>query len=131
MGRIQEPVKKAETQANYGSDVIAELLRQLDFKYVALNPGSSYRSVVLVNYWYSILNYCDLPPQRGLHDSLVNHNGNQNPRMLVCLHEEHAIALAHGWAKVTEKPMLCILHANVGIQHASMAIYNGKSDSAH
>ena len=68
----------------YGSDVAAETLRALDIPFVALNPGSSYR---------------------GLHDSIVNHLGNDRPRMLVCLHEESAVALAHGWAKVTGRPM--------------------------
>jgi thiamine pyrophosphate-dependent acetolactate synthase large subunit-like protein len=83
------------------------LLRSFDCKYIALNPGASYR---------------------GLHDSLVNHNGNTNPRMIVCLHEEHAVALAHGYAKVAEKPMLAAVHSNVGLMHASMAIFNAWCD---
>ena len=68
----------------WGSDAIAEMLRALDIPYVALNPGASYR---------------------GLHDSLVNRLGNERPQMLLCLHEEAAVAIAHGWAKVTGKPM--------------------------
>ena len=93
--------------AGWGSDAIAQMLRRLDVGYVALNPGSSFR---------------------GLHDSLVNHLGNADPQMLLCLHEEHAIAIAHGWAKVTGKPMAVFLHANVGLMHASMAIYNAWCD---
>ena len=91
----------------WGSDVIADMLRALDVQYVALNPGSSFR---------------------GLHDSLVNHLHNQSPQMLLCLHEEHAVAIAHGWAKVTRKPMAVVLHANVGLMHAAMAIYNAWCD---
>jgi thiamine pyrophosphate-dependent acetolactate synthase large subunit-like protein len=91
----------------WGSDAIAQMLRALDVPYVALNPGSSFR---------------------GLHDSLVNHLGNSSPQMLLCLHEEHAVALAHGWAKVTGKPMAVVLHANVGLMHASMAIFNAWCD---
>jgi thiamine pyrophosphate-dependent acetolactate synthase large subunit-like protein len=91
----------------WGSDAVAELLRRLDLKYIALVPGSSYR---------------------GLHDSLVNYLGDENPHMLVCLHEEHAVAIAHGYAKVTEKPMLVALHANVGLMHASMAIFDAYCD---
>ena len=91
----------------WGSDLIAEMLRDLGFRHVALNPGSSFR---------------------GLHDSLVNHLGNENPKMLLCLHEEHAVSIAHGWAKVTGEPMAVILHANVGLMHAAMAIYNAWCD---
>jgi hypothetical protein len=86
-----------------GSDAIAEQVARLDLRYVALNPGSSYR---------------------GIHDSIVNYSGNAAPEMITCLHEEHAVAVAHGYAKVTERPMAVALHANVGLMHASMAIYN-------
>jgi thiamine pyrophosphate-dependent acetolactate synthase large subunit-like protein len=96
----------------WGSDAIVELLRGLDFPYVALVPGSSFR---------------------GLHDSIVNYETEApggNPPMLLCLHEEHAVAIAHGFAKVAEKPMLVIVHSNVGIMHASMAIFNAFCDRA-
>jgi thiamine pyrophosphate-dependent acetolactate synthase large subunit-like protein len=91
----------------YGSDRVADVLRALDIPYVALNPGASFR---------------------GLHDSLVNHLGNERPRMLLCLHEEHAVALAHGWAKVTGRPLAVVLHANVGLMHGSMGIFNAWCD---
>src|SRR5476649_1631467 len=93
--------------ARYGSDVAAETLRLLDIPYIALNPGSSYR---------------------GLHDSIVNHLGNERPQMLVCLHEESAVALAHGWAKVTGRPMAAAVHSNVGLFHATMAVFNAWCD---
>ncbi len=91
----------------FGSDAVAEALRALDIPYIALNPGASYR---------------------GLHDSLVNHLGNAAPQMLLCLHEEHAVAIAHGWAKVTGRPMLVGVHSNVGLFHATMAIFNAWCD---
>ena len=103
---IEIPVEHSDN-VRWGSDLIAETLRALGFRHVALNPGSSFR---------------------GLHDSLVNHLGNREPMMLLCLHEEHAVAIAHGWAKVTGEPMAVILHANVGLMHASMAIYNAWCD---
>src|SRR5271155_4550196 len=93
----------------FGSDVVAETLRALDIPYIALNPGASYR---------------------GLHDSLVNHLGNTRPQMLVCLHEESAVALAHGWAKVTGRPMAAAVHSNVGLLHATMAVFNAWCDRA-
>src|SRR6202047_1761966 len=76
----ERPVPAGTNAAGFGSDVAAEALRALDVPYIALNPGASYR---------------------GLHDSLVNHLGNARPQMLLCLHEEHAVAIAHGYAKVT------------------------------
>ena len=91
----------------YGSDAIAALLRRFDIPYACLNPGSSFR---------------------GLHDSLVNYNGNENPQIVLCLHEEHAVAIAHGYAKVAGMPLAVILHSNVGLMHASMAIYNAWCD---
>jgi thiamine pyrophosphate-dependent acetolactate synthase large subunit-like protein len=92
----------ADTGAAWGSDLLAEMLRELDIPYVALNPGASFR---------------------GLHDILVNHLGNERPRMLLCLHEENAVAIAHGWAKVTDTPMLAIVHSNIGLMHGAMALY--------
>lgn len=91
----------------WGSDIIADLLRQLSIPYVTLNPGASFR---------------------GLHDSIVNHLGNDQPEMLLCLHEEHAVAIAHGYAKITEQPLAVILHTNVGLMHASMAVFNAYCD---
>ena len=94
MEKVERPVI-SETTGLWGSDLIAEMLRALDVEFVALNPGSSFR---------------------GLHDSLVNHLGNENPQMLLCLHEEHTVAIAHGWAKVTGRPMAAIVHDNVYLQ---------------
>ncbi len=93
--------------ARYGSDLIVDLLKALDIDYVALNPGSSFR---------------------GIHDSLVNYNGNRNPEIVLCCHEEIAVAVAHGYAKAAGKPMAAIVHNVVGLQHASMAIYNAWCD---
>jgi thiamine pyrophosphate-dependent acetolactate synthase large subunit-like protein len=104
---IDRPVPSQPSARVWGSDAIAAMLRELDIPYVALNPGSSYR---------------------GLHDSIVNYLGNTRPRMLLCLHEESAVALAHGYAKVTGRPLAVIAHANVGLMHATMAIFNAWCD---
>ena len=103
---IERPLVKTDS-GGWGSDIIAELLRATGIPYVTLNPGASYR---------------------GLRDSLVNHLGNRSPQMLVCLHEEHAVAMAHGWAKVTGRPLAAIVHNNVGLMHASMAVFNAWCD---
>jgi len=99
--------KSEELKEGWGSDAIVEQLSRLGLKYMALLPGSSYR---------------------GIHDSLVNYKGNAAPEMLVVLHEEHAVSIAHGYAKVTEYPMSVGVHANVGLMHATMAIFNAFCD---
>jgi thiamine pyrophosphate-dependent acetolactate synthase large subunit-like protein len=102
-----DPRPSASNLTLWGSDQIAALLRALDFEYIALTPGASFR---------------------GLHDSLVNYLGNTKPELLLCVHEESAVALAHGWARVTGKPMPVALHSNVGLMHATMAIFNAWCD---
>ena len=99
----------AAGERRWGSDLLAEVLRDLDVRFVAHVPGSSYR---------------------GLHDSIVNHLGNHDPELVLTLHEETAVAVAHGYAKVTELPMAAALHGNVGLFRAPMAIYNAWCDRA-
>ncbi len=93
--------------ARYGSDLIVDMMKSLGIEYVAINPGSSFR---------------------GIHDSLVNYNQNKNPEIILCCHEEIAVSVAHGYAKATGRPMAAIVHNVVGLQHASMAIYNAWCD---
>ena len=94
------------SKAVYGSDYMVEVLRELGVKYIALNPGASYR---------------------GLHDSLVNF-GSGGPEMVLCTHEEIAVAIANGYFRVTGEPIATGLHNVVGLQHASMAIFNAWCD---
>jgi thiamine pyrophosphate-dependent acetolactate synthase large subunit-like protein len=104
---LERPVPAGVNAPGFGSDVIADTLRALDIRYIALTPGASYR---------------------GLHDSLVNYLGNTAPQILLCIHEEAAVAVAHGYAKVTGKAMAVAVHSNVGLLHASMAIFNAWCD---
>jgi thiamine pyrophosphate-dependent acetolactate synthase large subunit-like protein len=109
MARLDQPTV-APTRPplpEWGSDVAAEMLRRLGVEYAALNPGASYR---------------------GLHDSLVNYNGNEQPGMILCNHEEVAVSVAHGYAKQSGRAMAAIVHSNVGLLHASMAIFNAWVD---
>ena len=105
----EHPAGLTGGEARFGSDAVAEALAALDIPYIALTPGSSFR---------------------GLHDSLVNHLGNRRPALIVCLHEEHAVAIAHGWAKVTGRAMAAAVHSNVGLMHAAMAVFNAWCDRA-
>ena len=101
------PVASPPPKELWGSDAVAAMLRALDIPYIALNPGASFR---------------------GLHDSIVNYLGNERPQMLLCLHEESAVAIAHGYAKASGRMMGVALHSHVGLMHATMAIFNAWCD---
>ncbi|MCX6633171.1 MAG: thiamine pyrophosphate-binding protein [Candidatus Solibacter sp.] len=90
-----------------GADFMVDAIKSLGFEYIAANPGSSFR---------------------GLHESMINYGGNLNPQFITCCHEESAVAMAHGYAKIEGKPMCVFIHATVGLMHASMAIYNAYVD---
>jgi acetolactate synthase-1/2/3 large subunit len=92
----------------YGSDVMVDAIKACGFKYVSLNPGSSYR---------------------GLHDSLVNYGGN-DPEIITCNHEKLAVGIAHGYAKAAREPMACILHDIVGLLQGTMGVYYAWIDRA-
>ncbi len=92
---------------NPGSDYMVDVIKSLGIEYCASNPGSTFD---------------------GLHESLINHGKNTMPEFLTCCHEESAVAMAHGYAKIEGKPMMALIHGTVGLQHASMAIYNAYAD---
>jgi len=90
-----------------GADFMVDVFKTLGFEYCAANPGSSFR---------------------GLQESLITYGGNKSPEWLTCCHEESSAAMAHGYFKVEGKPMMIMAHGTVGLQHASMAIYNAWCD---
>src|SRR5262244_2611603 len=90
-----------------GSDFMVDVIKSLGVDYVCANPGSSFR---------------------GLHESIINYGGNRSPELITCCHEESSVAMAHGYAKIEGKPMMVMAHGTVGLQHASMAIYNAYCD---
>ncbi|MDW5596877.1 thiamine pyrophosphate-dependent enzyme [Conexibacter stalactiti] len=89
----------------YGSDAIVSHLIEAGIEQVAFNPGASFR---------------------GIHDSLVHTPGA--PEISLCMHEMVAVSIAQGYAKAAGKPMAALLHNVVGLQNASMAIYNAWCD---
>ena len=90
-----------------GGDFMIDVLKTLNFDYVAANPGSSFR---------------------GIHECIVNYGGNKSPEFLTCCHEESSVAMAQGYFKIEGKPMAVLCHGTVGLQHAAMAIYNAYCD---
>src|SRR5437867_2223744 len=90
-----------------GADFMVDVIKSLNIDYIAANPGSTFRA---------------------LHESILNYGGNRTPELLTCCHEESSVAMAHGYAKIEGKPMMVMAHGTVGLQHASMAIYNAYAD---
>ena len=75
--RVERPGPGGNPRMGWVSDVAAQMLREMGIKYIVQNPGSIFG---------------------GLHDSIVNYLGNQDPTMLLCLNENQAVAIAHGYA---------------------------------
>src|SRR5580765_6566199 len=90
-----------------GSDFMVNVIKTLDIKYLPANCASSFR---------------------GIHESLINYGNNKMPEFLTCTHEESAVAMAHGYFKIAGKPLMTLCHGTVGLQHATMAIYNAWCD---
>jgi len=101
------PEVEVLTADRTGSDFMVDVLQSLGFDYICANPGSSFR---------------------GIHESVINYGGNKSPELITCCHEESSVAMAHGYAKVEGKPLGVFAHGTVGLQHASMAIYNAWCD---
>src|SRR5262245_13186037 len=101
------PAALGHAEGRPGSDFMVDVLRALKFDYVATNPASS----------------C-----RGIHESLINYGNNERPELLTVMHEESGTGMAHGYAKVAGKPMALLFHGTVGLQHATMGIYNAWCD---
>ena len=87
----------------WGSDVVVEMMKRYGIEYAPTNLGATFR---------------------GLLDSLINYSENETPEIIECLHEEIAVSIAQGYAKVTNKPAVALVHDVVGTLHASMAIYD-------
>ncbi len=101
------PDRDPVTQTSGGGDFMVDVLKTLDIDYLTMNCASSFR---------------------GLHESVINYGKNKKPEIITCNHEEIAVAMGHGYAKIEGKPLAMICHGVVGLQHASMAMYNAWCD---
>jgi acetolactate synthase-1/2/3 large subunit len=102
-----EPRIGASFVTDPGSDYMLEVLRSLDFDYVAVNPGSAFE---------------------GLHESIINYGGNRKPEIITVLHEEAGATMSHSYAKAAGKPMMTLMHGTVGLLHAGMGLFHAWAD---
>jgi acetolactate synthase-1/2/3 large subunit len=100
------PVNDPVNQTSSGGDFMTDVLNSLGIEYLAINCAQSYR---------------------GLHEAVINH-ANNKPEIITCVHEDVAVHLAQGYAKIEGKPIAMACHGVVGLQHATMAMYNAWCD---
>ena len=96
-----------QTIGKTGSDFMVDVLKSLNIDYIASCPGSTFRAI---------------------HELIITYGNNSKPEFITTLHEDTSAAMCHGYAKIAKKPMACMVHGTVGLQHASMAIYNAFAD---
>jgi acetolactate synthase-1/2/3 large subunit len=101
------PPADPNQQTSSGADFMLDVLKTFDFDYIPETPASTFR---------------------GLHEAIINYGVNKKPEMLSCMHEEIAVAMAHGYAKIEGRPLPVLVQSTVGLQHASMALYNAFCD---
>jgi len=103
------PHHDGTTQTSCGSDFMVDVMRGLGIEYVAAIPGNTFK---------------------GLHESVINYGMTSAPalELISCMHEEISVAISHGYAKIAGKPMACMMHSTVGLQHGAMALYNAWAD---
>ena len=104
VGEALPPTEIGRAAKRPGSDLMVQVLKDLGIEFVAANPASSFE---------------------GLQESIVNYGEPPNtmPELITALHEESAVDMAQGYARSEGRPMAVMLHGTIGLQHASMAIY--------
>ena len=103
----QSPPPLPRLGGRAGSDFMVDVIKTLNIKYLPSNCASSFRAI---------------------HESLINYGENRMPEYLTCMHEESAVGMAHGYFKASGKPLLTLCHGTVGLQHATMGVYNAWCD---
>ena len=75
---IAPPGSDPVNQTTSGGDFMTDVLNSLGIEYLAINCASSYR---------------------GLHEAILNH-GNNKPEIITCVHEDIAVHMGQGYAKI-------------------------------
>jgi thiamine pyrophosphate-dependent acetolactate synthase large subunit-like protein len=98
---------EGEGEGKPGSDFMVDVIKSLGIEVLFAMPGGSFGD---------------------LHESVINYANNEKPEFYTCMHEESSAAMACGYAKIEGKPALIAAHGTVGLQHASMNIYEAWCD---
>jgi acetolactate synthase-1/2/3 large subunit len=90
-----------------GAEAFVELLNANGVDYIFLNPGSD-----------------TFPVQEAL--SKFKALGKHTPEVILCLDESVAMAAAHGYAMVSGRPQVVLVHVDVGTQQVGGALHNAQ-----
>ena len=94
-----------------GAEAFVELLTANDVKYIFHNPGTDNMPVLEAVYKFKS-------------------QGRQAPELVLCLHETLAMAAAHGYFMLTEKPQVVMVHVDGGTQQVGAALHNAQRGMA-
>jgi acetolactate synthase-1/2/3 large subunit len=104
VGAAQPPSQVEPAVRRPGSDLMVDVLRDLEIEFVVGNTGSTFEGLQ-----ESIINYGDTP--------------NVMPEFITALHEESAVDMCQGYARCEGKPICAAVSGAIGMQHAAMAVY--------
>ncbi len=93
------------------ADSFLELLNSEGVNYIFLNPGTDI-----------------LPVQESL--SKFQALGKKTPGVIMCPHESVAMAAAHGYFMVSQRPQVVMVHADVGTQNIGCHLHNAQRGRA-
>jgi acetolactate synthase-1/2/3 large subunit len=54
----------------------------------------------------------------------IHEEGGDMPKVIVCPHEMTALSAAHGYAMITRRPQIVLVHVDVGTQNLGSSIHN-------
>jgi len=90
-----------------GGEAFVELLNANDVDCIFINPGTD-----------------TIPIQEAL--AKFRLQGKRTPEVVLCLHEQVAMAAAHGHFLVSGKPQVVLVHVDVGTQQVGGALHNAQ-----
>jgi acetolactate synthase I/II/III large subunit len=103
------PAVRAEAagEGRPASDFMVDVFKSLGIEYALAMPAGNFAGVI---------------------ESVAHYGGNKNPEWITCMNEESSVEMAIGYAKIEGKPPLVCAHSTVGLQHATMGIYDAWCD---
>ena len=109
LAAFERPIPSTAVAARFGSDVVAETLRALEIPYIALNPGSSIAACTTAS-------------------SIISAMSGRKC-WFACMRKAPSRWRMDG-PRSRGRPMAAAVHSNVGLLHATMAVFNAWCDRA-
>src|SRR5689334_21226475 len=98
---------EASGEGRPASDFMVDVFKSLGIEYALAMPAGNFAGII---------------------ESVAHYGGNKNPQCITCMNEESSVEMAIGYAKIEGRPPLVCAHSTVGLQHATMGIYDAWCD---